>query len=115
MKPTITSISFVDDLGSTPATVNRRTGEMYISARRWRTMTPDQRLFMILHEYGHVELQTTDEFEADRYALDHYAYTGRSLKNAVGALTEVLSGDNPEHVDRAVMQLRRAKKKTNLN
>lgn len=105
----LTSISFVDDLGSTPATVNRRTGELFLSAKKWKTMTPDQRLFMILHEEGHVVLNTTNEFEADNYAFEQYIKTGSSLKSSVSALTDVLSNDNPEHIARAMQQFKRAK------
>lgn len=98
----LSSISFVDYLrGDNPATVNRRTGEMYISAKIWRTMTPDQRLFMLLHEQGHVVLQTTNEFKADRYAFEQYIRTGRSLKQLVSALTHFLDSTNPEHIQRA--------------
>jgi predicted ATPase len=104
----LTQISFVEDLGSTPATVNRRTGEMYISARMWRRMTPNQRLFMLLHEQGHVTLKTTNEFEADGYAFEQYVKTGRSLKSCISALTGVLSGKSPEHLMRAKALLERA-------
>ncbi|MCO5232853.1 MAG: hypothetical protein LC105_05425 [Chitinophagales bacterium] len=112
----LNKISFVDSLrGDNPATVNRRTGEMYVSAKIWKQMTPDQRLFMMLHEEGHVILQTTNEFEADRYAFEQYIRTGRSLKHLVSALTHFLDSTNPEHIQRAQSLLAMAIKHDRLN
>jgi hypothetical protein len=104
----ITKVTFLENLGSTPATVNKRTGELYLSRHHWRRMNPDQRFFMLMHELGHVALQTSNELEADAYAWEQYAATGRSLKNSVKALTGLLSGNSPEHITRAVLQYQRA-------
>lgn len=71
-------------------------------------MTPQQRFFMLLHEAGHVALQTSNEFEADRYAFENYASRGHSLKQSVYALSKILSGRNPEHYHRVKAQLERA-------
>lgn len=71
-------------------------------------MTPQQRFFMLLHEAGHVALQTSNEFEADRYAFENYVSRGHSLKQSVYALSKILSGRNPEHYHRVKAQLERA-------
>lgn len=111
----ITSISFLPDLGSTPATVNKRTGQLFISLRHWRKMTPQQRFFMLLHEAGHVTLQTSNEFEADRWAFEQYTSRGHSLKESVYALSKILSGRSPEHYHRVKAQLERALLHDQLN
>jgi hypothetical protein len=105
----ITKITRRADLGRTPASVNRRTGEMFISGRHFSQMSKEHRLFVMLHEMAHVELQTTDEEAADNWAFKKYADLGYSLKAVVKALTGVLDESNPEHYRRMVLQLQRAK------
>ena len=105
----ITKITHVPDLGNTPARVNRRTGEMYVSLRHMRAMPKEHRLFVMLHEQAHVELQTTDEMKADEKAFKEYADMGYSLNASVKALTRVLDGNNAEHHWRMYSQLQRAK------
>lgn len=105
----ITKITKVPDLGNTPARVNRRTGEMILSLRHMRAMPKEHRLFVMLHEKAHVELQTTNELKADARAFKEYADLGYSLNASVKALTRVLNGDNAEHAWRMYAQLQRAK------
>jgi hypothetical protein len=104
----ITKITKVPDLGSTPARVNRRTGEMFLSLKHMKAMPVEHRLFVMLHEQAHVELQTTDEVKADAAAFKKYADLGYSLKASVKALTQVLNGKNPAHYWRMYCQLKRA-------
>ncbi|WP_316828078.1 hypothetical protein [Pedobacter miscanthi] len=106
----ITKIIMVDDLGDTPAKVNRRTGEMYGSRKHLTRLPKEQVLFIFLHEKAHVELQTTSEYEADAKAFQEYADLGYSLKASVKALTQVLNDKNLEHNYRMYLQLQRAKK-----
>lgn len=106
----ITAIHYLDDLPrNTPATVNRRTGELYISNRIWKTLEPEQKLFILLHEMGHIVLNTKNEEAADNWAFEQYAKMGHSLKQSVYALSKILDDDNPEHLKRAMLQLERAK------
>lgn len=105
----ITKITYVPDLGGTPARVNRRTGEMQLSLKHMRAMPKEHRLFVMLHEKAHVELQTTDEVKADAQAFKEYADLGYSLNAGVKALTKVLNDKNPEHFWRMYAQLKRAK------
>ncbi|MBC8051880.1 MAG: hypothetical protein H7Y13_02330 [Sphingobacteriaceae bacterium] len=104
----ITKIIRVADLGNTPARVNRRTGVMYLSLKHMKAMPKEHRLFVMLHEQAHVELQTTDEVKADAAAFKKYADRGYSLKASVKALTRVLNGENHEHAWRMYCQLKRA-------
>ena len=105
----ITKITKVPDLGGTPARVNRRTGEMYISMKHMQALPKEHRLFIMLHEMGHVVLQSTDEARVDDWAFKQYADMGYSLKASVKALTRVLNDENPEHAWRMYLQLERAK------
>lgn len=104
----ITAIYVKDDLGATPAVVNRRTGEVYISRRLWPHIKKEHRLFILLHEHAHFVLNTSDEVKADELAFRLYAERGYSLTEAVRALTQVLNYKNPEHAWRTYLQLERA-------
>jgi hypothetical protein len=110
MQTAVTKITMVADLGTTPATINRVTGEMFLNERIWKTLNKDQRLFILLHEAAHVTLNTTDELEADQWAFEQYAKLGGSLKESVKSLTRVLNYQNPEHYERTQAQLERALK-----
>lgn len=105
----ITNVVWVPDLpGTTPARVNHRTGVMELSIRQMKPMPVELRLFIMLHEMGHVVLQTLDEEQADAWAFQQYAEMGYSLTAAVKALTRVLNPNSPAHVHRMQLQLERA-------
>jgi hypothetical protein len=104
----ITSISLCPDLGNTPAIVNRKTGAMFINQKKWKNIPFNERMFIILHELGHIVKNTKNEFEADQFAFQEYAKLGLSLKDSVDAMAKVLSYANPQHYDRTVVQLNRA-------
>lgn len=54
--------------------------------------------FMVLHEEGHLELDTDNELACDAYAFKKYADEGHSLKEAINALEKVLEFEgNKEH------------------
>ena len=69
----IKEIVWIDDLGDTPAKVNRRTGVMYASRKHLSAMPKEFVVFIFLHEKAHVELQTTNEYQADAQAFKEYA------------------------------------------
>lgn len=104
----ITDIKLVTDLGSTPASVDRETGVVYINNKLRSRISPDKWLFILLHELGHLVLQTSDEKEVDAWAFDQYARQGGKLSESVHALTKVLNFSSTEHLERANLQLRRA-------
>ena len=108
MQTGITSIFLVDDLGNTPARVNRRTGELYINLKKWKDLTPDARFFVLLHEAGHVDQDTRNEILADNYAFYAYARAGKPLSKSIQALTRLLTFNNPQHYDRVKAQIDRA-------
>lgn len=106
--PGITAIKYAA-LGATPASINRETGVMYLNPQYKGKLTQDQWYFIILHELGHLRLQTRNEMEADRWAHEQYMKEGRSLKNSVYALSDLLTFNKPEDMRRVYAQLVRAK------
>jgi len=104
----ITDIKLVTDLGNTPASVNPKTGVVYINNKMKSRISADEWNFILLHELGHLVLQSSDEKEVDAWAFDQYAKKGGKLSKSVHALTNVLNFASPEHLKRANLQLRRA-------
>ncbi|MCX6265871.1 MAG: hypothetical protein NTW16_00735 [Bacteroidetes bacterium] len=108
MQTGITAIYPVEDLGSTPARVNRKTGELYINMKKWADLSPEARLFVLLHEAGHVDQDTKNEVLADNYAFYAYARAGKPLSKSIQALTRLLNFENPQHYERVRQQINRA-------
>jgi hypothetical protein len=104
----ITAVQFVTDLGDTPAAVDRYSGIIYLNGRMWPTLTKDQKFFVLLHEWAHIQLQSTDEKAVDKLAFEEYSRRGYSLKQSVNALTRLLNFSDREHYERAYLQLQRA-------
>jgi len=92
----------VKDLGSTPARVNRNTGDIYLNCKIWNKIDPKEQNFILQHEKGHFVLNTRDETKADNYAFDHYAGTEPfSLKGILHAIGDRLDiKNNPAHQKR---------------
>lgn len=92
------------------AGVNPQTGKMYLNGPLIRQMrlSKDVILFIMLHEMGHLVLQTDNEEAVDRWAQEEYMKRGYSLKQSVFALTKILRFDKPEDLRRANNQLTRA-------
>ena len=63
------------------AKVNRVDKTLFINSEIWKGLPPGQREFVLLHEKGHLVLQTADEFEANKYAVGQFAKAG-TLTNA---------------------------------
>lgn len=102
------------DGNPTPARCNRRTGEIWINESVWRDIEPQHRLFILLHELGHIELNTSNEIAVDNFAYNHYIQMGYPLTESVKALSRVLTG-KPGHTKRLQKQINRAKKTDNIN
>lgn len=95
-------------LGSTPARVNRKSRALQLNEDTFPGLPDEHKLFVVLHELGHVELDTSDEKAVDKWASDIYTSLGHSLSASVTALTHLLNEDNPDHMERAELQLQRA-------
>jgi len=88
-------IQYTEDIGSTPAAVDRFAGVLYINPSIFPKLTDFQKKFIIAHEEGHYYLDTSDEFKADEYAFNKLAGTEfQSLKQAVNCLPQVLDVKN---------------------
>ena len=85
------NLTYVDDLGSTPARVNRETGEVFWN-RKFDYLPEHIKTFILWHEIGHYKMQTSDEIEADDYAFKQYAGSEPySMKNSIEAMTQIFS------------------------
>lgn len=54
------------------AKINRKTGDIFVSSGIWDRLPPEEKEFVLLHEDGHLLLQTTDEYQANAYAIDKF-------------------------------------------
>jgi hypothetical protein len=108
----VTKITWVPrlDKGS-PGMTNHRTGEVFLSKEALRGIPDDYLYIVLLHEEGHLVLNTIDEEEADAYAFKRYADMGFKLDDAEKALEYFLHGNtNRMHHVRIVDQMQRIKK-----
>lgn len=107
----------VDDIpgSDTPARCNRMTGEIIINRRKFKNIPPAHRLFILLHEYAHIELNSSDEFQVDKRAQELFLQMGYPLTESVLALSRVLNPHNPSHVARTKAILASAQKIDNFN
>ena len=86
-----TEYSSIGEMEDTPAAIDRENGVLYLNPKRWFKLTPFQRKFVKLHEYGHLNLNTDSELKADEYAFNKLAGTEfRSLKQCIECLEELL-------------------------
>ncbi|MEZ5047481.1 MAG: hypothetical protein R2831_10870 [Chitinophagaceae bacterium] len=108
MKISVTHVPHLNG-SRTPARCNRRTGQIWINDEVMRGIPHAHRYFILLHELGHITLNTSNELEADRFAFKHFIESGYPLTESVKALSRVLTGSNDEHVDRVATQIERAK------
>ena len=106
-QPHVNTIIMVPELQGTPASVDPATGTMLVSAQWWHQAPFEERLFVLLHECGHLEAQG-GEFEADRWALDTYAREGHSLQQAILAMKRIQPFTTMEQYLRATALLRQA-------
>lgn len=95
-------------LNESPASCSISQRTVWVNPKSWRKLNDDQRFFILAHEAGHINLMTDNEFLADQYAHYEYVKSGRSPKQSVFALSEVLTGAHPEHTSRTQAQLKRA-------
>lgn len=84
-------------MGIMPASVNPITGIISINQRIWDKIPPATRLFVLLHEYSHIALQTDDEATADAHGMKLYEQLGYSEKQAIETLKKLLPFTSKEH------------------
>jgi hypothetical protein len=66
------------------AKVNRVNKTLFINSDIWKGLPADQREFVLLHEKGHLELQTADEYKANQYAVGQFAPVGTLTSSELG-------------------------------
>lgn len=79
-------------IANTPARINRKSGKIWLALNKMRGYTVPMRMLILLHEYGHYKLQTSNELEVDLFALDLYLSLGFPKTEALYAFTKVMSG-----------------------
>lgn len=93
---------------TSPAFCNRSTGELYINTPFFERLNRNQQFYVLLHELGHIALQTEDENKADAYASEIYLKKGYPLSESVKALSRVLKFNKPGDYQRLENQFLRA-------
>jgi hypothetical protein len=86
------------------ATVVKETGVVYVDYLFWSSISQTARVFSILHEKGHLVLNSNDEDLSDKYAKQEMLKMGYSVKQITSAVNEVL-GKNRDPKSKARMQL----------
>ena len=88
-----TQVVFDDSINTDIARVNRATGVLYLNPNIWNRITGDEREFVLLHEKGHLELQTASEYQANNYAIGKFlpvkALTNSELGKRIQIVTEI--------------------------
>ena len=95
-------ITYVDgkELGLCPAAVVMDDGTIQVNADVWDRYTPYQQRFILAHEQGHYELQTSSEEQADLYALRHlHGSEPRSLRQSIETLVKMGNAIPPQRVE----------------
>jgi hypothetical protein len=98
----IKQILEVDNLVSSPARVNRKTGTLLVSREHFKNMDPNYRYFVLLHEEAHVLFDTDDEMMCDEYAMRKMIKKGYPLSEILKSLTRVLSYNKDSHYGRTL-------------
>lgn len=108
--PGITTVHHGDfsKKSTSPAFCNRSTGELYINTPYFERLNRNQQFYVLLHELGHIVLQTEDENKADAYASKIYLKKGYPLSESVKALSRVLKFNKSGDYQRLENQFLRA-------
>ncbi len=96
-----TSVEYYRNMGKSPAMTNIHTGALKINRPVWDKLKKAHKEFVALHELGHYKLNTFDEFAADEFAIKEFFKKGKSLDQAIYAMTGSLDESIPEHKQRA--------------
>lgn len=93
----------------TPYGADRENRIIYTNPKLACRLTLFEKKFWLLHEKGHIVLDTADEIKADNYAFDRLAGTEfRSLKQMIEAAENLLTSGSKYHQERIDNLYRRA-------
>lgn len=80
------------------ARVNRQDGTLYLKPQIWDSLPEAEKDFVLWHEKGHLILQTTDEFTANKYAvknlLPSHTLSNPELKKRITVMQSILTKGN---------------------
>jgi hypothetical protein len=89
------------------ATVDLKTGTLYVDATRWDRLPAVTRRFVELHEQAHYDAQSTDELLADKLAYADFIAEGYRPDDALKALRTVLTATSAANQQRLDFMSRR--------
>ena len=72
------------------AKVNRKTGVLYLNSSIWNQLPKAEQDFVLFHEEGHLQLQTSDEFKANAYAINKFSPAGKFTSKELGKRITVM-------------------------
>ena len=82
------------------AQVFRKSGIIEVNPKLWATLDDFQKKFILAHEKGHFDLQTSNELRADVFALNSLKSENRHFKQSIVTLQNLLNINNPKHAER---------------
>ena len=86
------------EIFDTPAAIDRETATLFINPKLYFKLTRFQQRFVVLHEEGHLVLNTDIEELADAYAFDRLVGTEyRSMKQMIETLETILDPNRLGH------------------
>jgi hypothetical protein len=91
-------VIFDDTIQGDIARVNRQDRTLYLNPSIWNRLNGLEREFVLLHEAGHLELMTADEFAANKYAIEKFvqveALTDAELGKRIVVISEITDPEN---------------------
>lgn len=76
------------------AKVNTKTGSLSLSTDIWNRLPQAEKDYVLFHEAGHLVLQTTDEYAANKYAVGQFlkagTFTNKELGNKIMVMRSIL-------------------------
>lgn len=91
---------------NTPAAVNRKTGVLYINPNYFNGLTNASKNFVIAHEYGHLINNSSNEKNADDYALWKQIGLGNDSIDVLKSFYDAMPFTTDEQVERGEKLLR---------
>lgn len=86
-------------VSTTPCRINRRTAEIDVSMDVCKDMTVYMMVMILLHEYFHWRLQSTDEQLVDSFAVRQYKAMGFPSSEALYSFTNVFEPESDKHAE----------------
>ena len=64
--------------------MNLKSGTLYLSQKIWSGLPASEKEFVLLHENGHLTMQTADEYRANSYAVGKFLKAGTVTNKELG-------------------------------